>query len=1160
MKRIQLKILIALLGISIIPLLIVGVFSLTNSTKALSAIAFGQLESIREIKKTQLENFFTELDKNVDGLIQTVASLEDAAFDKVSSAQENKKAQILDYFNRNLSDITVLSRNATVLRALADFKTTFSLDGTYDTDLFNFFEEIKYGNSLKQFKNQYGYYDLLLIDRNGDVVYSTNRELDLGQNVLTGPLRDTNLGKCFLDGQTKANIKDFERYPPADYNYLAFLGAPVKATNNRLVGVLVLKLDPKAINKIVNRRRGMGRTGETYIIGLSNNIAYYRSDRPVEGGNFGQKASNIPIERLLTSPSGPYLVEAGSTGKMAIAIYDRLQIPGLDWLICTEMELEEAIAPTTNNEQEDYFAGYIQSYGFTNLFLITPSGDVFYAVKHGPEYQTNLLKGRFANSGLGSLFRKVMATRISEFVDYSPYAPAGGNLYAFVGQPVIHENRVELVVALQLPHETINNIMRVRSGMGKTGETYLVGPDKALRSDTYKGTEAFTVQASFAEPRLRIDTLASREALAGKTGEQIGLDYQGKQVLSAYTPLRVWDTNWALIAEINTKEAFETVEHFKILALTLGFVTLSVIILVSFLMARHFARPLARLTEAAEQVRIKNFDISVEVQSNDEFELLADAFNSMVTEIRDYSSDLEQKIDLLKKADADLRNSWEQIKYLADAAWEAIIIHEDGILIQANQQFYELFGYEPEELSGRPLVPILIPPDSMEFVNSQMRSGNLGPYEAIGLKKTGEKFPMEVRIKQIEFQGRPVRVVAVRDISERIRAEVERVKLETQLRQAHKMEAIGTLAGGIAHDFNNILSGIIGFTELSVLDVPRDSLIRQNLQQVLKAAARAKGLIQQILTFSRRTEQERLPMEIAPIVKESVDLIRSSIPSTIEIKADLNTKPALILADSTQISQVVMNLCTNAADSMRDTGGLLEIKLTEIEFDEDAIAQFPGLRPGKHQELTISDSGGGIDQEIISRIFDPFFTTKDHGKGTGMGLAVVHGIVKVHDGAIHVYSAPGRGATFKVYFPVVDTVLKTEVEPGEKPPTGTESILFIDDEEMLVSIGLAMLQKLGYQVVGKTDPAEALEEFKARPNNYDLVITDLTMPKMTGDRLARAILGIRPDMPIILCTGYSEKIDEKEAKDLGIREFILKPVTLGLLARTIRKVLDAPQL
>lgn len=382
-------------------------------------------------------------------------------------------------------------------------------------------------------------------------------------------------------------------------------------------------------------------------------------------------------------------------------------------------------------------------------------------------------------------------------------------------------------------------------------------------------------------------------------------------------------------------------------------------------------------------------------------------------------------------------------------------------------------------------------------------------------------------------------------------------KLEEELRQAHKMESIGTLAGGIAHDFNNILSIIIGNTELALDDTPDFSPAHNNIQEIKTASLRAKNVVRQLLSFTRKTEQEQKPLDIVPLIKESLKLIKSSIPSSIEIRETIPDINCSILADATQIHQVIINLCTNAAQAMSENGGILEIAVNHVDHNIKAKESFDQLPPGRYIEVLVKDTGQGIDSNIREKIFDPYFTTKDVGKGTGMGLAVVHGIVENHNGHISVDSEAGKGSSFRVFFPMVSE------QPGpkskelmEKHPHGTETILFVDDEESIIGLAKQVLKPLGYNVKTKTRPKEALEMFEADPDKFDLVISDMTMPQMDGVTLTKKLKALRPDVPIIICTGHSSVINEENAKKAGVSAYIMKPMSMSKLATLIREALE----
>jgi nitrogen-specific signal transduction histidine kinase/ActR/RegA family two-component response regulator len=395
------------------------------------------------------------------------------------------------------------------------------------------------------------------------------------------------------------------------------------------------------------------------------------------------------------------------------------------------------------------------------------------------------------------------------------------------------------------------------------------------------------------------------------------------------------------------------------------------------------------------------------------------------------------------------------------------------------------------------------------------------------------------------------------DITVHKRAEEERKKLETQLIQSHKMEALGTLAGGIAHDFNNILSAVIAYAERGIYAIADQEKIRKNFEEILKISGRARDLVKQILAFSRRTKHEYVQIRLDSTIKDSLKMLRPIIPKSIEIRQNLQAA-GCVLGDSTQIHQVMMNLCSNAAQAIGEAGGMLEISLNRIDLQEESVAMALDIPLGPYMRLSIGDTGQGMAPEVLERIFDPYFTTKEKGRGTGLGLSVVHGIIKSHRGAITCTSALGKGTTFDIYLPEIEFKKAASAVRAEKLNlNGSERILFVDDEQILVRAAKERLRYMGYRVVTRTSSTDALDLFRKHPEQFDLVITDIVMPVMTGDRLAVEMMNIRRDIPIILCSGYSEHMTDEKARDLGCREFIMKPFEIEDLARTIRKVLDA---
>jgi len=490
------------------------------------------------------------------------------------------------------------------------------------------------------------------------------------------------------------------------------------------------------------------------------------------------------------------------------------------------------------------------------------------------------------------------------------------------------------------------------------------------------------------------------------------------------------------------------------------------------------------------------------------------------------------------------------------AAESVIISNRTGKIQYVNPAFEQLSGFSREDIVGENFRILRSDKHDKGFYKEMwevISRGNIWSGYITNRIKDNTLREFETIISPVQNgSGDIVSFVSVnRDVTQ------EKV-LEAQLQQSDRLQSIGTLAGGIAHDFNNILSAIIGYTELTIDYLEKGSLPYNNLQEVLEAGERAKGLINQILTFSRQSEQDFKPLQLKLIVKEALKLIRATLPSTIEIHQDLQSDAA-ILGDQTKIHQVLMNLCTNAGHALQEKGGVLSVSLSETEIDSSFTVKHFDIKSGSYIKLSVSDTGCGMSASLMEHIFDPFFTTKEKGKGTGMGLSVAHGIVKSHNGTIHVYSEPGEGSVFKVYLPIIEKQLEQKIKAERPIPTGTEHILLVDDEESLIDMGKQLLVSLGYTVTSRINSLEAFELFKARPDAFDLVITDLTMPNMTGDEFAEQLFDIRSDIPVILCTGFSARITEEKAKSMGISAFILKPLIRKDIAETIRKVLDQNQ-
>jgi len=532
---------------------------------------------------------------------------------------------------------------------------------------------------------------------------------------------------------------------------------------------------------------------------------------------------------------------------------------------------------------------------------------------------------------------------------------------------------------------------------------------------------------------------------------------------------------------------------------------------------------------------------------------------------------LVREIDARTAAETKLIQSEKRLRLSLSAAkagswhWD---IESDEVFFDDRMQ--EMFGFEPGGYDGTyETWKNAIHPDDAEEADKQT-------VEAL---RTGMDYDFEYRlnIESVNGRWRTVKAQAVvisneknermqmagfcEDITERKQAEDDRLRLDSQLHQSRKMEAIGTMAGGIAHDFNNLLAIIGGNLDLINVKSLAGTPVDENLGHIKEASIRAKNLVDQILSFSRQEEQELIQVDLAAFVGDSLCFLRPMIPTTVEILAEASEVPVFINADTTQLQQVLINLCTNAIHAMNEKG-LLRISLEEAELNAEEASSLSGNpKPGHYAKLSVTDTGKGMDKQTIDRIFDPFFTTKSVGEGTGMGLSVVHGIIEKHGGFVHVDSTFGQCTTFALYFPITSTVeMAEEIKAEEALQTGAEHILLVDDEPLVADVCGAMLEHLGYKVTVVNSGVEALGLFKGHPGDFDLIMTDQTMPQMSGTELAKELLGIRPEIPIVICSGYSAKVNEADAKRVGARAFCPKPIAMPQLASVVREALDASEL
>ena len=601
-------------------------------------------------------------------------------------------------------------------------------------------------------------------------------------------------------------------------------------------------------------------------------------------------------------------------------------------------------------------------------------------------------------------------------------------------------------------------------------------------------------------------------------------------------------------------------------AIIIIFISGFIFLIFYLLVARH----IYALVDYTASLKINTLTIPFSLKrrwfkwGEDELDVLSRSINKMRTNLNISYARLKETIAETVEAKAALKGSEVQLRSLIDSLPDLVWLKDPhGVYISCNAKFERFFGASEAEIVGKTDYDF-VDCELADFFREKDKKAIVAGKpcineEVITYADDGHREFLEtVKAPMYDRHGHLMGVLGVgRDITERKKAAEERIRLETRLQQSHKMESLGTLAGGIAHDFNNILSPILGYTEMLLEDLPREeTMTRQALAEVYAATLRARELIKQILTFSRQETGALKFMRMQPVVKEALKLIRSSIPTTIDIKQEIHPECDVIKADPTQIHQVVMNLCTNAYHAIPESGGQIHVSLKPVNIDASE-EMFPGMEKGQYNCLTVSDTGMGMDKALQEKIFDPYFTTKKQDKGTGMGLSVVHGIVNGMGGAVKVYSEPGKGSEFQVYFPVVRSLVKPHSSLMDMAVQGgTERILIVDDEKSIINMTKQMLERLGYAVTALDSSIETLNLFKTDPHGYDLIITDFAMPHMGGDRLAAELLAIRSDIPIILNTGFNEKMTPEQVKAIGIRGMLMKPVTTTNMARMVRSVLD----
>ena len=675
----------------------------------------------------------------------------------------------------------------------------------------------------------------------------------------------------------------------------------------------------------------------------------------------------------------------------------------------------------------EFFKNLITHHGFYDLFLLDPeNGRTIFTVRKEADFGVRITE---IPSPLQDVWIDAAHSRRLSLSDTRPYPPSNNSPAQFLAVPIIVDDEVRAVIAVQIPIDAIDKIMRERSGMWHTGETYLVGQDMKMRSDSHLDSENHSLEASFhgTVEKNGADTVATREALQGLTGKKILIDYRGKQVLSAYTPIYIKDIKWALVAEVDEDEINSQIAA----ALDLKIFTVTGLSVLLFLM-------LALTISALINRGIKSV---IDQQE------------------RIFCGILEGRLDTRAEPDS-VGVDFQRVVSSTNELLDAFVLHVE-----------------------------------------------------------------------------------------------EKRKLEEHVQRTQRMEAIGTLAGGIAHDLNNILTSMHAYAEIIRIDIPENSVAEDNLNQLVLTIRRASELVEQIMIFSRRAKTEERYIDISKEIGENIRLFKATLPPNIRVEGEVVSEELVIKANPSEIRQVILNLCTNAHQAMPG-GGVLTISARVAEPESIAAA---GLPERRYCRIRVSDTGQGMDNNTLDHIFEPFFTTKSAGRGAGLGLSVVHGIVSKYEGSIEVESSLGEGSRFDVFLPLARNAgLHQADEDQEVSPTmGKGSILLVDDDPQICDSQKKSLEMLGYSVTAVQDPRNVESLLSANPWKFEVVITDLSMPYINGYQLAERIIKIRPDLPMIMTTGYTEMADAKRIESLGLCSLILKPYTLSELSRLIAEIIKS---
>ena len=1181
------KLMGAFLAVGLIPFAALAMVSLNTSSHALSKHAFSQLESMREIKQSQIMDLFAGIRGDMNVLLKTVKVLRREAFEKLKSVERVKKTQIENFFARACKDISVLaaSEDSHILYKLLrryQYDEDIEANNLFLIDTYEYNEIwTERGRTLLDYVLVFGYSDVLLISADpGHIMYSAVKNSDLGTNLKTGPYRDEKLALLWqkVIDTKQIQIQDFYPYGPLDGVPYAFIGAPVQDLSGDLLAVVVLQISLSAVNSIMQEREGLGRTGETYVVGSDQLM---RSDSLLDPDFHGVKISfekpreckvdTLASRNALAGQTGQDVIN-GYLGNPVLSSYSPLNIKGLNWAIIAEIDVAEAFSPVDPKGTE-LFAYYAESYGF-DMFLLNPNGYCFYSAAKNVDYQTNLVDGPFAESGLGRLVQQVLETQSFGFADISPYAPRNGEPAAFIAQPLLNNGQVEVVVALQISQDAINRIMLQRPGMGMTGETYLVGPDKLMRSDSYLDKVNRTVLASFTAPgKGRVDTEAAREALDGKSDEKIITNYNGNVVLSAYAPIKIWSTTWALIAEVDATEAYAAVRAQKKMMGFLALMSTMAILVFSFLLTRYITNPIIKLADKASYISThKDLNQRIGFESNDEVGVLASAFNGMILSLKTYYDGLEETNHSLNAEIARRRNAEDKYRSIFENAVEGIFQTTfQGQVLNASPSFARILGYDsPDEL-----MKSISDIGSQLYADSNRRKellrqleleDTISNFESQKRRKDGSLIWTSLNVRAVRDHGGKLVVLEgfLTDITPRKQAEEALQKYRERLEEQVKKRTIElTIAkeqaesankakseflANMSHELRTPLNAILGYSQLMQQGTSLTSEQQNYLGTISSSGEHLLTLINDVLDISK-IEAKKITLNITTFdlyaLFNDLKVMFSSPMETKNLHFEMigmDKVPRYVVSDGNKLRQVLVNLLDNA------------IKFTQQGSITLRVAQAYQENSQSTLRFEIHDTGVGIAKDEQDKLFQYFEQTASGRRaesGTGLGLAICRTYVRMMGGDITVTSQEGNGSTF-CFEIVIKKGLASDVKGtmqqrcviGLKSVQDVPRVLVAEDRDESRTLLVKLLQTVGIEVQAAVNGKEAVEIFeKWRP---DFIWMDMRMPVMDGYKATRRIRAMelkstKKNVPIVALTAHALEDEQELIMASGCTNVVKKP-------------------